>query len=138
LPSLFRPSAAPAPRGAEPIVRIAPGVFLPPGPANFPYRVTASESDVLGAFLRYRALFLEELKSVSGRTHAHKVLARLRGKADGAFAAAIRLPRRRGNGGYAVLIREATAADHQLSINGPLSVPPQDEQSQHEQRRRTS
>ncbi|HKI30285.1 MAG TPA: hypothetical protein VKA46_00235 [Gemmataceae bacterium] len=125
----------PSPGVVEPIIRIAAGVFLPPGgEGGFPYVATASENDVLGAFLRHSAMTLEELKDVSGRTHAHKVLARLRQKAGGAFAPAIHLPGRRGNGGYAVMIEEAkpaaTTAVQNRPRDGPLSMPPRGEEFQ--------
>jgi hypothetical protein len=108
----------PTPPPALPtILRLADGVYLPLG-ATFPFAVTDAEDLVLLAFLRRPAMTLPELVDQSGVAEAGKVLARLVVKYGGSFAAAIRRPGRRGEGGYAVLladrqpsgIRPATAA----------------------------
>ncbi len=99
------------------IIHLGRGVYQPPG-AAFPVRVSPSEDFVLGAFLRQPAMTLPELADLSGVAEASigKVVARLVTSYDGAFAAAIRRPGRRGRGGYAIRI-----VDQQLSSNRPAT-----------------
>jgi hypothetical protein len=91
-------------RSLPAIVRVADGVYLPPG-APFPVAVTDAEDLVLLAFLRCPAMSLGKLVDESGVPHAARVLARLVAKYSGRFAAAVRRPRRKGNGGYAARVR---------------------------------
>ena len=95
-----------SPESPSPIVRVADGCYRPDG-AAFPLAVSDAEDLVLSAFLRRPAMSQGDLIDQTGLAHAHKVLARLAAKYGGAFAAAIRLPGKKGNGGYAVLIRNA-------------------------------
>ena len=107
-------------RPAPPIIlRLADGVYLPPG-GRRPLRLEFSENMVLSSFLGRPALTLRELVNRSGVTHASRILARLAAKYDGAFAAAICRPKRRGRGGYFVAVRDAApTAVHKQAGNAP-------------------
>jgi hypothetical protein len=101
------------------IIRVADGVYLPPG-ARFPVAVTDSEDAVLLAFLLHPAMHSEDLVDQSAVPHAARVLARLETKYGGAFRAAIWRPGRRDAGGYAVLVRnQGPTPLRQLSSSRP-------------------
>jgi hypothetical protein len=85
------------------IVRLADGVYAVEPGDSLPLALTDAEDRVLLAFLRRPAMSLGELVDRSGTTHAPRILARLIRKHP-EFAPCIRLPGRRGRGGYAVRI----------------------------------
>jgi hypothetical protein len=72
--------------------------------------VDHNEDLVLRAFLKSAALDHMRLVDQSGVVNAQKILGNLTKKYEGRFAAAIRLPKRKGRGGYFVRIRVAEAA----------------------------
>lgn len=72
--------------------------------AALPVCVTDAEDCVLTAFIGRPAMNREDLARRSGIEHAHRVLRRLLNRQP-EFMPAIRLPGRRGQGGYRALVR---------------------------------
>jgi hypothetical protein len=73
-----------------------------------PVRVTEPEDNVLQAFLESPALDKASLLDKSGENRAARMLKQLQTKYDGRFGPSIRLPGRRGKGGYQVSIAKRT------------------------------
>jgi hypothetical protein len=70
-----------------------------------PVTVEENEDNVLQAFLKQSTMDEQTLVAKSGVDHARKVLGKLKTKYDAIMKRAIRLPGRRGNGGYYVAIK---------------------------------
>jgi hypothetical protein len=75
-----------------------------------PVRLTAAEADLLEAFASRPAMSARELVRVSGWAAARRTLARLRRSYGGLFAGAVRMPGRKGAGGYRADVRPAPTA----------------------------
>jgi hypothetical protein len=99
------------------ILRLADGVYLPPGGWRA-VRVTFSEDVLLETFLRGLPMTLREMGDTSGITGPHVVLARLARKYGGAFAPAIFLPGRGWQGGYFVSVRACSQTGHNPAPGG--------------------
>jgi hypothetical protein len=80
-----------------------------------PVTLEENEDNVLQALLDAtgHALDKTELQNAAGFNDAPRVLGRLRRKYDGIFGPAIRCPKKRGQGGYHVDIRDAAHGDSQ-------------------------